>query len=155
MASMTLSSAPKVAALAVVVHADRVLLVRRRHEPDADLWGFPGGHVDLGETLAACAERELVEETGVRATAGPLLTSIDVIRKDERGGTQFHFVLVAVRCEHVSGEPEAADDVVEARWVSLEDVALGALPMSKHVDTVTRLAQRVAQFDNDLLLDLD
>ena len=43
-----MTKAPKVAALAVIVRADQVLLVRRKNKPDAGLWGFPGGHVDLG-----------------------------------------------------------------------------------------------------------
>ena len=144
---------PRVAALAVVIRDERVLLVRRRHEPDADRWGFPGGHVDLGETVSGCAVRELAEETGVRADAGSLLTTIDVIREGERGETRFHFVLVAIECRYVSGEAEAADDVVEVRWVGLADVAAGALPMSRHVDTVALLATDTARRDIRPLVD--
>jgi len=147
-------SVPRIAALAVVVRDGRALLVRRRLEPDADLWGFPGGHVDLGETVAECAVRELVEETGISAAAGQLLTTIDVIRRGERGRTRFHFVLVAVSCDYLSGEPEAADDVAEARWVSVDEVAAGTLPMSRHVGTVIRLAGCAPRTDGGLLLDL-
>ena len=49
---------PVVAVLAVVVQAGRILLVRRANPPDAGLWGFPGGKVEFGETIADAALRE-------------------------------------------------------------------------------------------------
>ena len=58
---------PLLGAIAVVVQDGHVLLARRRKEPDAGLWGYPGGHVELGETALAAAARELLEETGVTA----------------------------------------------------------------------------------------
>lgn len=38
-----MTNAPKQAALAIVIHKDYVLLVKRKNEPDASLWGFIGG----------------------------------------------------------------------------------------------------------------
>jgi len=55
---------PLVGGDAVVVHEGRILLVRRR---DDGLWAMPGGLVEVGETVAEAATRELWEETGVRA----------------------------------------------------------------------------------------
>lgn len=46
----------------------RVLMVRQyRHAAGLTLWELPAGGVDPGETPAACARRELIEETGYRA----------------------------------------------------------------------------------------
>ena len=48
---------------AVVTVGDHVLLVRRKGPFGEDLWAVPGGHLDRGEKLVACAIRELIEET--------------------------------------------------------------------------------------------
>lgn len=48
--------------------AGRVLMVRQyRHAAGLTMWELPAGGVDEGETPAACAKRELIEETGYRA----------------------------------------------------------------------------------------
>lgn len=135
-----MTESPKLAALAVIVRADQVLLVRRKNEPDAGLWGFPGGHVELGETALAAAARELREETSVVGRPMHYLTNVDVIVKDDCGGVQFHFLLAAVLCEYLSGEPTANDDVSEAAWVPMRDVMLRQIACSEHVDDVIRMA---------------
>lgn len=131
---------PKLAALAVVVRGGRVLLVKRRNEPDAGLWGFPGGHVDMGETALDAAVRELREETTLIARPIRYLTNIDVIEQGETGAVRFHFLLAAVLCEYVSGDPIAQDDVSDARWWPIEEVLAGRALCSEHVDSVVSLA---------------
>src|SRR5499433_3734192 len=69
---------PIVGVLAVVMRGDRVLVVRRANPPMPGRWGFPGGVLELGETVAQGAMRELFEETGVVAEAGGPLTGIYV-----------------------------------------------------------------------------
>lgn len=49
----------------------RVLVGRRRAEPGTPL-ALPGGKLDPGETVEACAARELEEETGIALDAGTL-----------------------------------------------------------------------------------
>lgn len=46
---------------AVVWREDRVLLMRRS---DNGRWGIPGGFVEVGESVAEAARREVAEETG-------------------------------------------------------------------------------------------
>lgn len=120
---------PVVATIATVFRDGNVLLVRRANPPDVGKWGFPGGKVDLGECLKDAAIRELFEETGVRATAQRVFTAVDAFDHDENGVVRHHYVLVAVLCTWVSGEPIAGDDALEARWFPLnaleeEDLAL-------------------------------
>ena len=131
---------PLLGVIGVIVHEDHSLLVRRSKEPDAGLWGFPGGHVELGETVAAGAVRELSEETGITATAGPFLDVIDVIQRDADGQVTVHYALVALRVDYVSGVPVAADDALDAAWVALEDIRAERLKMSRGVLRLIDLA---------------
>ncbi len=131
---------PRLGALAVVPRGDAVCLVQRRNPPDAGLWGFPGGHVEPGETALAAAARELSEETGVIARPLGYLTNIDVIRRDASGALLWHYLLAAVLCAHESGEPRAGDDALRAAWVPLGDIAAGRLPLSARVAELARLA---------------
>lgn len=131
---------PRLAGLAVTLRGDDALLVRRRNPPDAGLWGFPGGHVELGETALQCAARELAEETGVIATPRQYLDNVDVIRRNPQGQLEFHFLLALVLCDYVAGEPVAADDAVEAGWIPVANVLNESLPLSDHVTRILRRA---------------
>lgn len=51
-----------VGASAVVADGDGRILLQRRS--DSGNWALPGGGMDIGETLAECAVREVREETG-------------------------------------------------------------------------------------------
>ena len=87
---------PIVGVLAIVMRGDRVLVVRRANPPLLGRWGFPGGVLELGETVAQGAMRELLEETGVVAEPAGPLTVIDTIDRDREGRVRFHYTLVAV-----------------------------------------------------------
>lgn len=52
-------------AVAVVERDGRILFLRRDRDPMRGLWELPGGKIEPGESPAACALRELFEETGL------------------------------------------------------------------------------------------
>ena len=56
----------------ILLEGDSVLLVKRAHDPGAGKWAVPGGKVRWGETLAAAAGREALEETGLEVEEGPV-----------------------------------------------------------------------------------
>ncbi|MBU2866808.1 NUDIX hydrolase [Pacificibacter marinus] len=131
---------PKLGALAVVLRDGCALLVQRKNPPDAGTWGFAGGHVEFGESFAEAAIRELFEETGVIAKPVQLLETAEFIHRDAGGIVTHHFVLGAVLCDYVSGDPVADDDALDAAWVPLDDIYAKRLPMSVKVDDVARMA---------------
>ena len=105
---------------AVVLRGDKVLLVCRAQEPCKGEWTFPGGLVELGETLREAAERETYEETRIRVRAGEVLEVVDSLVKGSRGRLQFHYSIVDVVCRYISGSPRAGDDVSEVAWVPIK-----------------------------------
>jgi ADP-ribose pyrophosphatase len=109
---------PRVAVGAVVIHDRRVLLVKRGKPPACGQWAIPGGSVQLGETLRAAAEREILEETGVRVRATGVVYTFEHIGRDENGRPRFHYVIVDLAADYVGGVPVGRDDAMDARWVS-------------------------------------
>jgi ADP-ribose pyrophosphatase len=122
-------SVPGVAVGAVVFHQGCVLLVRRGKPPAEGQWAIPGGRVELGESLQRAAEREVREETAVVIRCGEPCYTFDVVHRDQDGRVRFHYVIVDLLAEYVSGSPQPGDDASEARWISaaeLEGLALSA-----------------------------
>src|SRR6266481_5570691 len=99
---------PIVAVLAVVVRGagsdTRALIVQRAQQPNQGRWGFPGGVLELGETVAEGAMRELAEETGILAEPAGTLTVLDAIDRDPDGRVRYHYTLIALRGIWRSGE---------------------------------------------------
>ena len=132
-------AAPRPAAIAVLEHAGKFLLVRRANPPDPGRWGFPGGKIEWGETAAQAAVRELAEETGIVGQALGAFDCVDVIKPDSTAGPGHHYVLVAVACRYLSGTAVAADDAAAAKWVALEEIEAKSMDL---LDQVARLARR-------------
>jgi ADP-ribose pyrophosphatase YjhB (NUDIX family) len=126
--------------LAVVLRGERALVVRRSNPPMAGRWGFPGGVLELGETVAEGAMRELREETGVVAEPDRTLTVLDTLRRDDDGRVSYHYVLVAVRGIWRSGEGIAGDDADEVAWLSRADIVDRGLPVAPALLEVFDLA---------------
>lgn len=122
MASREYPDKPRVGVGAVVLREGRVLLVRRGVAPARGLWAIPGGGLELGESLREAAEREILEETGITIRAGEPVFTCDVCERDNEGRVRFHYVIVDLAAEYVSGEVKGADDAMDARWVSPEEL---------------------------------
>jgi len=115
--------APIVAVGVVVKRGHEVLLVQRLNEPSRDRWSLPGGMVELGEMVREAARREVQEECGLQVEPGEVLAVVDNIVRDEAGRIRFHYVLIDLLAEYVSGELVAASDIGDARWVREEELA--------------------------------
>ena len=119
-----------------VRQGDKVLLVQRGVEPGRGKWALPGGVVELGETLAEAARRELAEECGLQVRLGEMLEAVERIERDEAGRVRYHYVVVVFRGEYVGGEAQPASDAMAARWVTADELA--ALDMSPRVKALVR-----------------
>jgi 8-oxo-dGTP diphosphatase len=129
---------PIVGCLAVTRRGDRILLAQRSVPPGIGRWGFPGGMQELGETVHACARRELREETGIDAEPVGTLTVLDSIRHDEAGRVKVHFALVAVLLDWRAGEGEPIEDATALGWFTREEVR--ALELFPNVEELMKRA---------------
>lgn len=123
-----------IVAAAIIRRDDLILLSRRK--PDAhlpDLWEFPGGKVEPGESLTAALMREIMEELGISIHVG-----------DEYYMTTHHYATRSVElhffnCSIVDGEPKAIE-VAEFCWVKPIDLLSYKFPEAD-LELVKRLAR--------------
>ena len=79
----------------------RILLVQRLKAPEAGCWGLAGGKIDLYETAAEAAVREVHEETGIVVVADDVLCVADQIDRD----AQSHWIAPVFLATAYEGEP--------------------------------------------------
>ena len=111
---------PIIAVGGVIFDGQSVLLVKRDREPARGQWSLPGGVVELGETLKEALMREIMEEVSIKVSIGGLVRVIDRIESDHEDGIRFHYVIADYWGWKVSGEPLAASDISDARFVGIE-----------------------------------
>jgi 8-oxo-dGTP diphosphatase len=114
---------PIVGVGAVIVDGDRVLLVKRAHEPLKGQWSLPGGAVEVGESLEAGLVREVREETCLDVTVGPVVEVLDRIGRDATGRVEYHFVIVDYLCRVAGGTATCGSDAEDVEWARRDDLA--------------------------------
>lgn len=92
----------------------KVLLIQRAMEPFQGQWALPGGFVEMDETVAEAARRELTEETGLKNVFLEQLYTFSAVDRDprERVVSVAHYALVRLS-DH---RAKAASDADEAEW---------------------------------------
>ncbi|KAH7109302.1 NUDIX hydrolase domain-like protein [Dendryphion nanum] len=94
---------PRVAVIAVISDREGRIVTGRRLGPlGTGQFSFPGGHLDQGEDLFTCAERETFEETGLKIHA----TKIIAVTNDWFVDANKHYVSIFVQAKRVDAEQE-------------------------------------------------
>jgi 8-oxo-dGTP diphosphatase len=126
-----MSNLPRIGSAVVVRHGDRLLLAKRAKEPNLGRWIFPGGKIEPFESIQEAAQRELLEETGLRVVVDDQIGAFEIIRPPDE-----HRVIIFSWAHSVAGTPRPASDVSDLRFCTREE--LSELDLSEIVARVTR-----------------
>lgn len=132
---------PIIAVGGIIFHEDTVLLVKRDKEPAMGQWSLPGGAVELGERLEEALKREIHEEVSIKIGIGGLVRLLDRVVQDKKRRVRFHYVIADYWGWKVSGQPHAASDISDARFVTLKEA--GKLGIHKEVEATILMAMKM------------
>ena len=104
-------------ALVVVQHGDRFLLVQERKH--GQRWHLPAGRAEPGESLAEAAERETLEESGVKVRLTGVLR-VEHSPSPRRARLRAVFLAEPRGSTRTKQEPD--DESLRAEWVSLSEL---------------------------------
>lgn len=113
---------PRVGVAVIVVRGDTVLIGKRKSRHGFGTWGFPGGHLEFGESIEACARRETREETGLElGSVWKGSYTNDVFPDSDK-----HYVTIFTVAESEAGEarrcePDTCDEWRWVRWDALPE----------------------------------
>jgi 8-oxo-dGTP diphosphatase len=113
----TYPTRPYLAVSAAIVHAGKVLVVRRARNPALGVYTLPGGVVETGETLTGAVAREVREETQLTIEPVALAGNREVIVRDTQGRVERHFVILCFAARWLSGEVVLNEELDDARWL--------------------------------------
>ena len=119
---------PKVGVGVLVLHEEKILLVKRKMVPERGKWSIPAGFLDYGEDPKVTAEREVLEETNLQVEIYDLL---DVFYNQEvltNGGAS---IFILYRAKLVSGKLRAGDDADDAAFFGPSELPTLAFPSTR------------------------
>ncbi len=134
---------PLIAASVGVFREGRVLIAERIVEPAKGLFTFPGGKLEMGETLAECALRELQEEVSVSARIVGFVDHVEAIVRDASGTVTFHALICAFAAVWLDGEPQSSSEIGQTVWARPEDVA--RWPTTKGLPAIVAKARSIIE----------
>lgn len=103
--------------VAVIVNQNKQVLIDKRLPTGsmANLWEFPGGKIEAGETAIDCIKREIKEELGISIKVNAHLIDID------HTYSKFSLTLSVYFAQIISGKPQSLE-CAEIRWVKANEL---------------------------------
>ncbi len=104
----------------IIKNDGKILLGKRIGSHGAGTWGLPGGHLEPGEEVEICAEREVTEETGMEISNIVRRGFSETVYED----LQRQYITLFVAAVSYTGEPQNCepDKCEEWRWCDPRDL---------------------------------
>lgn len=123
MSEISLSLPHKTIGVGVIWNDQKQILIDRRRAEGllGGLWEFPGGKIEVGETIEDCIKREIKEELAIDIEVCDRLITI------EHDYSHFSVKLIVHHCRHIGGVPQTVE-CEEIRWVTLDEIDQFSFP---------------------------
>ena len=103
---------PEIGVGVCIIKDGKVLLGKRTNAHGDGSWSFPGGHLEMYETLENCAEREVLEETDlkIKNTRFAGVTN-DIFPEEEK-----HYITLFIIADYDSGQLKTMEPEKCSEW---------------------------------------
>jgi 8-oxo-dGTP diphosphatase len=106
-----------------LIHKDgKILLIKRKFEPNKGRWSLPGGLMEVGEDPEEAARREVREELGIEVRVEELFQVANEVIRDQEGKVRYHFVLVDYLMAPLGDKIALNEESEEYRWFGPQEV---------------------------------
>ena len=117
--SRSLIMHPGISVMVPILEVNRIILLKQyRYGAGRVLWEVPAGTISPGETPLQCAKREIVEETGFKASRWKKLTSC--YTSPGYNTEVIHCFAASQLCESQASPEE--DEVLESKVIAVQEV---------------------------------
>lgn len=110
------SNVPRVAVGVLIENPNGEIFLAKSHKWQG-LWLVPGGHLEFGETLEGCVQREALEETGLNVDDIKFVAVLEEIKPTEFHDPNRHFIFINFACSLLDGEVKLNDEFQEFVWI--------------------------------------
>jgi len=114
---------------AIIIHEEKLVLIKRKNPPYKGQFALPGGFVDIGETVEDAVIRETKEETGLDVKTVKLIGVYSDPKRDPRSHTVS--ICFIVRCD---GDIKAGSDAEDIALFDLDNIPKLAFDHSKIIE---------------------
>jgi len=102
----------------IILHKNRIVLVKRKNPPFKNCYALPGGFVDYGETVENAIVREVKEEAGLETKIKNIFGVYSDPERDPRG----HTVTIVYELNVIAGKMKSGSDAKDVKLFSLNNL---------------------------------
>lgn len=100
---------------AIIQKDNKILATKRGYGEYQNMWEFPGGKIEAGETKESALIREIKEELDAEITIDQFVITVEYTYPN------FHLVMHCYFCTLVNGDFNLLEHN-EARWLDIDDI---------------------------------